>query len=153
MAVRMAEFGVAAVADAAYGGAVTYAEWWERKRITEGKITKKDLLKQVGFYTYLVIGLAATLNSIFGWVGRGRWGEKISEDLSHGFFYDLPRFSYNTMQNLKSASRGAGESAAVMQARAILAARQQAEQAAAGGRTTGIPYGSVTEDVVMRRGV
>ncbi|MBU1066992.1 hypothetical protein KKE60_04365, partial [Patescibacteria group bacterium] len=85
--IRIEDFG-----EITYGGVVTLTEWWDNKRIDEGKIGTKDVFKKASFYTYLGVGLAATLMSVFGWMRRyERW----SEHVSHGFLYDLPRFAYN----------------------------------------------------------
>jgi len=114
--IRIEDFG-----EVAYGGAVTLSEWWDNKRITEGKITTKDVWKKASFYTYLGVGLTATLMSVFGWMRRyERWEEKIST----GFLYDLPRFAYNMSKTLSAQGRGRGsESAAVREAQRIIEER------------------------------
>lgn len=113
--IRIEDFG-----EIAYGGAVTLSEWWDNKRIADGKITNKDIFKKASFYTYLGIGLAATLISVFGWMKR--W-ERWSEHVSHGFLYDLPRFAYNLSTSMGAASRGGAGSAAVQEAQRILQMR------------------------------
>lgn len=122
------------VGELAYGGLVTLTEWWDTKRITEAKITKKDILKKASFYTYLVIGLAATLASAMNWWrGKERWMEHIS----HGFIYDLPRQIFNNVQDLRTppgASTTGAESEALRQAREILAAKSR-DAAQTRGRT------------------
>jgi len=85
----MQDFG-----EIAYGGAVTLTEWWDDRRIADGKIGQTDLWKKASFYTYLGIGLPATLMSAFGW---WRQMEKWTEHISHGFLYDMPRFIYNVV--------------------------------------------------------
>jgi hypothetical protein len=107
-----------------YGGAVTLAEWWDNKRIGEGTITPKDVFKKASFYTYLGIGLVATLMSAFGWMRR--W-ESWAEHISHGFLYDIPRFSYNLATTMTSEGRSSN-SAVVKEAQKIL---QQSRNAAA----------------------
>jgi len=107
-----------------YGGAVTTTEWWDNKRIEEGKITTKDIFKKASFYTYLVIGLGATAMSVFGWMKRFEpWTEKIST----GFFYDLPRFAYNLTKSV-TADKGRTESAAVKEAQRIVSQRKAPQQ-------------------------
>ena len=114
--IRIEEIGAVA-----YGGAVTLTEWWDGKRIEEGKLSSKDVFKKASFYTYLGVGLTATLMSAFGWMRQWeRWAEKIST----GFLYDLPRFAYNLSKSMGSAGRSrASESAAVREAQRILQQR------------------------------
>jgi len=115
------------VGEIAYGGAVTFTEWWDNKRIKEGKIATKDVFKKASFYTYLGIGLPATMMSAFGWWRRyERW----LEHLSHGFLYDFPRFILNLVQSLGTERRS--QSDAVREAQRILQLKQ-------GSKTTGIP--------------
>lgn len=124
--IRMEDFG-----EIAYGGVVTLTEWWDNQRITEGKIAKKDILKKASFYTYLGVGLTATLSSAFGW---WRTQEKWMEHISHGFLYDMPRFILNVVQSMGTASRSV-QSDAVRQAQEILRQRQQLPA----GRAAGVP--------------
>ena len=113
--IRIEDFG-----EIVYGGAVTLSEWWDNKRIDEGKITNKDIFKKASFYTYLGIGLAATLISVFGWMKRyERW----AEHASHGFFYDLPRFAYNLSTAMGTAGSSRASSAAVREAQRIIGER------------------------------
>jgi len=125
------------LSEIAYGGAVTVTEWWDNKRITDGTITKKELLKKFGFWTYWVVGLGATLCSAFGWWSRQ---EALMEHLSHGFLYDAPRNVYNAFQSLKEETT-AGGGGAVQAAKEIIRQRQ-AELASKGarGRTTERTY-------------
>jgi len=119
--IRIEDFG-----EVAYGGAVTLTEWWDNKRIEEGKIATKDVFKKASFYTYLGVGLVATLMSVFGWMRRyERWTEKVST----GFLYDLPRFAYNMSKTLSAAgiSKASG-SAAVKEAQRILQQRSTHRQ-------------------------
>jgi len=114
----MQDFG-----EIAYGGAVTLTEWWDDRRIADGKIGQTDLWKKASFYTYLGIGLPATLMSAFGW---WRQMEKWTEHISHGFLYDMPRFIYNVVKAMGTESRGRTGSDAVRQAQEILARRSSA---------------------------
>lgn len=109
----------------AYGGGVTLAEWWDNRRINAGKLTDKDVIKKASFYTYLAVGLLATLMSVFGWMRRyERWAETVS----HGFMYDLPRFIMGLTKSLGSGSQGSrgkgANSQAVLQAQRIMQAKQ-----------------------------
>ena len=110
--IRIEDFG-----EVAYGGAVTLSEWWDNKRILEGKLATKDVFKKASFYTYLGVGLTATLMSVFGWMRRYEgWTEK----LSTGFLYDLPRFAYNMSQTVSAGSGRGSASAAVQEAQRII---------------------------------
>ena len=106
------------IGEIAYGGTVTLAEWWDNKRIAEGKITNKDVLKKASFHTYFGIGLVATLASAFGWVSKAAvWEER----LATGFLYDLPRVGYNLAKAMSAtAGGGRGGSAVVEEAQRIL---------------------------------
>ncbi len=133
MAIVMEDFG-----ELAYGGLVTLTEWYDTKRVADATIAKKDILKKFSFYTYLVIGLGATLMGIFHtWKGQDKWMEHIS----HGFIYDLPRQSFNMVQALRTppgASTTGADSAAVRQAREILARKSaQINAAKNAGRGVG----------------
>lgn len=121
MSIRIEDFG-----EIAYGGAVTLATWWDNKRIGEGKIGTKDVLKKASFYTYLGVGLVATLMSVFGWMRRYEvWAEKIST----GFMYDLPRNAYEMSKSLSAQGRGrTSDVAAVKEAQRILREQQTARQ-------------------------
>jgi len=114
--IRMQDIG-----EITYGGAVTLTEWWDDRRIADGRIAKKDIWKKASFYTYLGIGLPATLMSAFGW---WRNMEKWTEHISHGFLYDMPRFVYNIVKSMSTESQGRTGSDAVKQAQDILAQRQ-----------------------------
>jgi len=119
MSLKMEDIG-----ELAYGGLVTFTEWWDTKRVNAGTITKKQLLKQAHFYTYLVIGVAATVVSAFHlWRSKESWMEHVS----HGFIYDAPRQVFNAVQSLRTppGASTTGDSQAVREARAILAARQR----------------------------
>jgi hypothetical protein len=127
MSIRMQDLG-----EVAYGGAVTLTEWWDDRRIEEGKIAKKDIWKKASFYTYLGIGLPATLISAMGWWRQmGLWAEHVS----HGFLYDMPRFIYNVVKAMgeetPAASRSRANSDAIRQAQEILNRRQRGAAPAA----------------------
>lgn len=118
MTIKMHDIG-----ELAYGGLVTLTEWYDDKRIDEGKITKKDVLKKASFYGYLIPGGLCTLTSAFGWVRALKpWDEHIS----HGFIYDFPRFLKNVVTSMKT-ERGS-KSSAVEQANKILRQQQAAKQ-------------------------
>jgi len=113
--IRMEDFG-----EIVYGGVVTLTEWWDDRRIADGRIAKKDLWKKASFYTYLGIGLPVTLMSAMNWWATQRvWLEHIS----HGFLYDMPRFVYNIVQAMGTESSRRTGSDAVRQAQEILARR------------------------------
>lgn len=121
--IRIESFGAFA-----FGGLQTAAEWWDNQRINEGKIATKDVFKKASFYTYLGVGLSATLVSVFGWMRRyERWAEPIS----HGFLYDMPRFAYSLSKSLGAASPRESNSAAVQEAQRIMNERR-AKQLAEG---------------------
>lgn len=129
-------FRMQSISAAVYGGGVTLAEWWDNKRITEGKITKADIAKKAGTWVYLGIGLVATLSSAFGW---WRKQEAVMEPISHGFLYGLAGFIYHTYQDTKTTGAGRTRSDAVAEAQRILEQRRQTAQLAA-GRQTGRTY-------------
>lgn len=129
--IRIEDFG-----EITYGGVVTLTEWWDNKRIDEGKIGTGDVFKKASFYTYLGVGLAATLMSVFGWMRRyERW----SEHVSHGFLYDLPRFAYGLTKALGAGGRKGSRSSAVDQAQRILNEKLKAK-ALTQGRTAERSY-------------
>jgi len=136
--IRMEDFG-----EIGYGGVVTLTEWWDNKRIDEGKIGAKDVFKNASFYTYLGVGLAATLMSVFGWMKRyERW----SEHISHGFLYDVPRFAYNLTKALGTSGKRGSESSAVQEAQKILNEKMRAK-ALTQGRTAERSYQREFESV------
>ena len=136
--IRIEDFG-----EITYGGLVTLTEWWDNKRIDEGKIGAKDVFKKASFYTYLGVGLAATLMSVFGWMRRyERW----SEHVSHGFLYDLPRFAYSLTKALGSSGRKGSGSSAVNEAQRILNEKMAARGLPA-GRTADRSYQREFESV------
>lgn len=131
--IRIEDFG-----ELAYGGGVTLAEWWDNRRIEEGKITNRDFFMKASTYTYLGIGVVAAMMSIFNWMPQWRvWAEHIS----HGFLYDLPRFGYNLSRSIGIAGRKNSDSAAaVAEAQRILRERTAANKLLASGRTTDRSY-------------
>lgn len=138
--IRIEDFG-----EIGYGGAVTWSRWWDNKRIDEGKITDRDFFMKATTYTYLGIGLAATLMSVFGWMKRWeRWGEHIS----HGFFYDLPRFAWDISQTMGAGRRSRSDSTAVQEAQRILREKSSAAKLLASGRTTERSYQPEMEQAI-----
>lgn len=86
-----------------YGGAVTGFRRYDQKRVDEGKIGKKDILKKVGFYTYLVPGLICTGATAFGWLRKWNpWTER----MTHGFIYDIPNFTMSLVDAFKEEGAG-----------------------------------------------
>jgi hypothetical protein len=112
-----------------YGGAVTLTQWWDDKRIAEGTLADKEVWKKASFWTYLGIGLPATLVSAFGW-----WegGESWMEPLSNGFFYDFPRFIYGLVKSMRTTGKKNADSAAIAEAKRILAKANETKQLNAG---------------------
>lgn len=137
--IRTEDFG-----EIGFGGALTLATWWDDKRIGEGKIATKDVLKKASFYTYWGVGLASTLVSAFGWMPKWqRWAEHIS----HGFLYDLPRNTYNLSQALGTQGGRGSSSAAVKEAQRLVRERQKTKQLV--DAQTGRSYQSEFRKVVM----
>lgn len=122
----------------AYGGGVTLADWWDEKRITDGTLTNKEVLKKAGFWAFLGIGIPAFLMTAFDWMPRAaRW----TGPLSIGFLYGLPGFTRNTVTAVRSTTthRTNTESEALRQAHEILRRKQSEAEAAAhaaGARAT-----------------
>jgi len=129
--IRMQDLG-----ELGYGSLVTLTEWWDQKRIDEGKITKKDVLKKASTYGYLLPGGLATLTTAFGWMPALKpWDEHIA----HGFIYDFPRFIKNVVGSMREEA-GTRSSAAVREAQQILAQHRAGtarQLAAPGARVTG----------------
>jgi len=121
-----------------YGGLVTLTEWYDTKRIKAGTLEKKEILKKFSFYTYVVIGLGATVISFMNGLSEKKGRRGIApgwmEHISHGFIYDLPRQIFNNVEALLTPpgmSTTGADSNAVKQARAIL---EQKTRAAAHAR-------------------
>jgi len=108
-----------------YGAGVTLADWWDNKRITEGTLKDKEVIKKAAFWTYLAIGVPATLISALGWWSGTRWrGEVWAEHVSHGFIYDFPRFIYGLVQSLGTGAGTATRSNAIAEAQKVLDQRR-----------------------------
>lgn len=122
-----------------YGGLVTLTQWWDDKRIADGKITEKDVLKKASFYGYLIPGGLCTLTSAFGWV---RVLKPWDEHISHGFIYDFPRFIKNIVGAMRETSTT--QSSAVREAQRVLREKQKALGA---GRETSRTYQPEFESV------
>ncbi len=131
MTIKMQDFS-----EIVYGGGVTFAEWWDNKRIKAGTLTKSDIVKKAGTWVYLGVGLVATLSSAFGW---WRKQEIVMDKLSTGFLYALPGFIYHTIQDTKTTAAGHTRSDAVAEAQRILEQRRATAMLAA-GRTTERSY-------------
>jgi len=138
------------VGELGYGGAVTGLVAWDKKRIAEGTITEKDLVKKAGFWGYLVPGGLSLFANAFGWMRRY---EPWTERLSHGFIYGFPAFVKDVVDIYKEevpSARGAGakSSAAVMEAQRLLAAAQARRQVGGGvgGAVAGVTPGIYIEE-------
>ena len=123
------------IGELGYGGLVTLATWYDEKRITDGKITEKDIVKKMSTWAYLVPGGLATLTSAFGWVRALKpWDEHIS----HGFIYDFPRFIKDTVTAMRTEAGRSNSSAAVREAQRVLEQRQRtSSRQLAQGKSTG----------------
>lgn len=121
------------VGEFAYGGAVTLADWWDSDRIKKGQLADKDLIKKAGFWTFLGIGLVASVVNLAGWWRRGdAWTER----LMHGFIYGIPGVVYSTITSLRTTTGTQSRAGAVAEAQAILASRQARERASAANSGT-----------------
>jgi len=126
-----------------YGGLVTGLTAWDEKRIAEGTITEKDLVKKAGFWGYLVPGGLSLVANAFGWMRRY---EPWTERLSHGFIYGFPAFLKDVVdiyrEEVPSArtARGAGAkpSPAVAEAQRLLAQAQVRKQVQPGVGAVGV---------------
>lgn len=108
------------VGELGYGAAFAAANWWDSKQIDEGKLKKDEVFKKVGFWTYVGIGIPATLISAMNWMPKQRsWLEHIS----HGFIFYLPSFILDTAKEL-SKPKTTQSSAAIAEANRILQARR-----------------------------
>lgn len=125
-----------------YGGLVTGLTALDEKRIAEGTITEKDLVKKAGFWGYLVPGGVSVLANAFGWMKRYEpWTEK----LSTGFIFGFPAFVKDVVDIYKeepvgargAAGGAAAKAAAVMEAQKLLAAAQVRQQVDLGGGAIG----------------
>lgn len=133
MAMRMQDIG-----ELAYGGLVEATAWWDRKRVDEGTITEKEMLKKFSTWAYVVPGGLATIFSAFGvWRGMELW----NEHLSHGFIYGFPGFIVKIVDAVRE---GGASSSAVQEAQRILR-EKSAERQLVAGRGTGRSYQSEFE--------
>ena len=133
--IRLQDVGVLA-----YGGLVTGLTAWDKKRIEEGTITEKDLVKKAGLWAYLVPGGLSLFANAFGWMRRY---EPWTERLSHGFIYGFPAFVKDVVDIYRveeagargAGARGAGARAtspAVVEAQKLIAAAQARNKIPAG---------------------
>ena len=135
-----------------YGGLVTGLTAWDEKRIAEGTITEKDLVKKAGFWGYLVPGGLSLVANAFGWMRRY---EPWTERLSHGFIYGFPAFLKDVVdiyrEEVPSASGAAGNagaksSPAVAEAQRLLAQAQVRKQVPAGVGAVGVNSGIYVQE-------
>ena len=122
MAIKVQDLG-----ELGFGAAVMLTEWYDTKRIEKGSLEKKEILKKFSFYTYVVVGLGATVISFMNGLSEKKGKRGIApvwmEHISHGFIYDLPRQIFNNVEALLTPpgmSTTGADSNAVKQARAIL---------------------------------
>lgn len=112
------------VGELAYGGLVTGMKQWDKKRVEEGKIEEKDLMKKASFYSYLVPGLVCTGATAFGWLRRyDPWTERVA----HGFIYGFPGFVLDIINAFGEGGAGS-KSAAIREAEAIVRTRRKIGQ-------------------------
>jgi len=112
MSMRVEDLG-----ELAYGGLVKGAEEWDKKRITDGALTQKDVFKKFSTYAYVVPGGLATVLSAFGiWRQAETWAEHVS----HGFIYDFPRFLVNVINDMRETTGSDVKSAAIKEAQKII---------------------------------
>jgi len=124
---------VSDISELAYGGLVTGLDRWDKKRLEDAKIDKKDVLKKAGFYGYLVPGVFCTGATAFGFL---RKYNPITERVTHGFIYGFPRFVMDMVDAFaeepaagsKSAALRAAEQIARASARAAVSAHQSIGQ-------------------------
>ena len=118
------------IGELGYGGLVTGLVAWDEKRIAEGTITEKDLVKKAGFWGYLVPGGLSVFANAFGWMRRYEpWTERVA----HGFIYGFPAFVKDVVDIYKeevpsARSAGAKSSPAVAEAQKLLAQAQARHQ-------------------------
>lgn len=112
MALRLENLGALG-----YGGVVTLSNWWDQKRIDEGKILKKDVFKKLETYTYLVPGVGAIAASAMGWLPRqAAW----IDNVAIGFIYDSPRFVKGLIDAFRTETATSTKTRVVRQARQII---------------------------------
>ncbi len=129
MALRMEDAG-----ELIYGGIVTGAEYWDAKRIAGGTLTNKEVWKKAGFWSYLVIGLVATVGPyVFGSLKRySNW----TDNLAHGFIYDLSRQTKNLIQSMGTTAGQRAGGNVVDQAAELIRQRAAAQRQLNAGRAT-----------------
>ncbi len=110
------------VGELAYGGLVMGAQWLDSDRIKKGKLVATAIWKKYSTWTFLGIGLIATLMSAFGWMRRY---ESWAEHVSHGFIFYLPIFVKEMVSNTGTGTGRTGSASAVAEAQKILATRRQ----------------------------
>ena len=117
-----------------YGGAVTLTQWYDDKRISQGKLTSKDVFKMVSTWTFLGIGVLSLALTIW-WRKYQGWTDR----LTSGFLYGLPGFIYTTV---KATSKTSGGGGAIAEAQAVLNQKLAAmnKQLGAGGKSTARSY-------------
>lgn len=139
------------IGELGYGGLVTGLTAWDEKRIAEGTITEKDLVKKAGFWGYLVPGSVSLFANAFGWMRRY---EPWTERLSHGFIYGFPAFVKDVVDIYKeegpgARGRGKGSSSAVREAQKLLAQAQARQQLDLGGGAAITPGIFVEEEEIL----
>ncbi|MDD5702754.1 MAG: hypothetical protein PHU23_11980, partial [Dehalococcoidales bacterium] len=101
------------------------------KRITEAQVTSKDFFKLYANWTYLGIGIASLVATIW-WRRYQVWTDK----LTSGFLFGLPGFIYDAVKSNGTATG----SRAVAEANRVLLAKQAAARALNAGRATDRTY-------------
>jgi len=137
------------VGELGYGGLVTGLVAWDEKRIAEGKITEKDLVKKAGFWGYLVPGGLSLFANALGWMRRY---EPWTERLSHGFIYGFPAFLKDVVDIYKEevpGSAGAKSSPAVREAQKLLAQAQAWNKIPAGAGVAVAPGLNIQEEEIL----
>jgi len=108
------------VGEIAYGGLVTATKALDKRRMDEGKLSEKDIMKKFETYAYLVPGGAATIMSALGTMrGQQTWLEHIS----HGFMYGFPGFIMDVVSSMQEGT--SSKSAAVREAQRIVSSTKQ----------------------------
>lgn len=107
MALRIAD-----VSELAYGGLVTGMKRWD------DRVGRVGFWKKSGTYAYLVPGVIATAATAMGWMRRY---DAYTERLAHGFIYGFPEFVLDLVAAYQQG--GAGKSAAIREAEAIVRGR------------------------------